>query len=57
MSIPPAGERAIALAVLANSSIVVGLGSLFLRKASVAAGRVGFTFLAAGRIILPDGGA
>jgi xanthine/uracil permease len=38
MSIPSAGERAIAFVVLAISSIIVGLGSLFLRNTSVAAG-------------------
>jgi xanthine/uracil permease len=38
MSTPSASERAIAFVVLAISSIIVGLGSLFLRNASVAAG-------------------
>jgi xanthine/uracil permease len=38
MSIPSASERATAFVVLAISSIIVGLGSLFLRNTSVAAG-------------------
>jgi xanthine/uracil permease len=38
MSIPSASERAIAFVVLAISFLIVGLGSLFLRNASVAAG-------------------
>ena len=38
MSIPSTGERVTAFVVLAISFLIVGLGSLFLRNESVAAG-------------------